>query len=156
MKYSTRMSDTTHLLAAIQIVREVAERTGKDLKHLLSSAAIARSLHTNPAYVRKLMVIASRAGLLVTKKGKANPELSRTASEISLLDIYRAVEGDNRLLKLDTHINPECNVGKAIQFSLGDAYDEIQRAAEKAMAEISLQDVIEGYYSRMGRDALPD
>ena len=155
-KYPTRLSDTAHLLAVIQIVREVAERAGGDLRPLLSSAAIARSLHTNPAYVRKLMGLASRAGLLRTEKGKANAMLARPAAEISLLDIYRAVEGNNRLLKLDTHINPACNLGKAIQYALGDAYSEVQAAAEEAMAAISLQDIISGYYRRMGADALPD
>lgn len=156
MKYPTRLSDTVHLLAAIQIVREVAARSGRDLGRLLTSAALAESLHTNPAYVRRLMGIAGRGGLLATERGKANPALARPATEISLLDVYRVVEGDARLLKLDTHINPDCRVGKAIQFSLGDAYGNVQRAAEDEMARISLQRIIDGYYVRMGMDALPD
>lgn len=156
MKYSTRLSDTAHLLAVIQIAREVGERTGRDPRRFLSSAAIARSLHTNPAYVRKLMGLASRGGLLVTEQGKVNPVLARPASEISLLDIYRAVEGEKGLLKLDTHINPACNMGKAIQLALGDAYAKVQREAEATMAAISLREIIEGYYARAGRDTLPD
>lgn len=156
MKYPTRLSDTIHLLAAIQIVREVTSRNGQNPCKLLTSAALAESLHTNPAYVRKLMGCAVRGGLLVTTRGKARPELAKSASDISLLDMYRAVEGDNSLLKLDAHTNPVCNVGKAIQFSLGDAYAEVQRAAEEAMGSISLQDIIDGYYSRIGRDAFPD
>lgn len=156
MKYPTRLSDTIHLLAAIQIVREVAGRKGENPGRLLTSAALAESLHTNPAYVRKLMGYAVRGGLLVTTRGKARPELAKPASDISLLDMYRVVEGDIKLLKLDAHTNPVCKVGKAIQFSLGDAYSEVQRKAEECMAMISLQDIIDGYYARMGEDALPD
>ncbi|MDO5536904.1 MAG: Rrf2 family transcriptional regulator [Desulfovibrionaceae bacterium] len=156
MGNSTRLSDTVHLLATVQIVREVALRKGEDARACLSSAAIAASIHTNPSYVRQLMMTASRAGLLVCERGRANPVLGRPAREISLLDIYRAVEKEKPLLRLDTHINPECNVGIGIQMSLGSSYDKVQKCAEECMATITLQDVIDGFYSRMGRDSLPD
>ena len=156
MKHSTKLSDTIHLLAAVQIIREVSERRGTPLNGLLSSAAIAESIRTNPGYVRQLMMIARKADLLVSERGKPNPSLARSADEISLLDIYRAVEGEKPLLVLDTHINPECRVGVAIQHSLGEAYGRIQESAENEMARITLRDIINGYYSRVGEDALPD
>ena len=49
--------------------------------------------------------------------GKGEP------SAITLLDIYKAVEGDKSLLHLDTHTNPECGVGIYIQLSLQDYFD---------------------------------
>lgn len=156
MNYSTRLADTIHLLAAIQIVRESAERTGRDLRHLLSSAGLADSMRANPAYLRKLMGIAARGGLLASEKGKANPRLTRSACEISLLDIYRAVEGKRPLLKLAPRANPPCDAGKAIQFAIDDAYDEVQRAAEAALSRRTLQDIISDYYARAGPDILPD
>lgn len=156
MKHSTKLSDTIHLLATVQIIREVSERLGNPPNSLLSSAAIAESIHTNPGYVRQLMMIARKADLLVTERGKSNPSLARPAKEISLLDIYRAAEGEKPLLTLDTHTNPECRVGVAIQHSLGDAYGKIQESAEREMARITLRDIIDGYYARVGDEALPD
>lgn len=156
MKHSTKLSDTIHMLATVQIVREVAERRGLSLKGLLSSTAIAESIHTNPGYVRQLMMITRKADLLICERGKSNPLLARPAKDISLLDIYRAVEGKTPLLTLDTHINPECRVGVAIQHSLGDAYRKIQKSAESEMGRITLQDIIDGFYARTGDDKLPD
>ena len=155
-KSSTQLSYIVHLLATIQIVREITERTGQNSRPLLSSAALAKSLHTHPAYIRKLMRIAARGNLLVSEKGKAEPRLALPAAEITLLAIYQVVEGVKNVLNLNIHINPECNVAKAIQYSLGDEYARVQKAAEEEMANITLQDIIEGYYTRMGNDRLPD
>lgn len=156
MAISTRLSDSVHLLATVQIVREVGARLGFDVGKKLSSAGIAESIHTHPAYIRQLMMALSKAGLLICERGKANPRLSRPPAEISLLEIYRAIEKDKPLLPLDAHINPECNVGVAIQLALGEAFAEVQRAAEDKMSTISLQSIIDGFYERSGNDKLPD
>lgn len=82
------------------------------------------------------------ARLILSRQGQAKPELGRVPGDITLLDVYRAVEGTKPLLHLDTHTNPECHIGVYIQYALQDYYDEIQQQAEKRMAEISLADVI--------------
>lgn len=155
MRHATRLSDTVHLLAFIQIVREIQEKRGKDACPLLTSAAIAKSIHTHPAYVRQLMATLRKANLLHGERGKANPVLARPAAEISLLDIYRAVEGVKPLLHLDTHTNPLCHVGVLIQHALGEAYQQIQHSTEASMAALSLQDIISAFYTRAGQNVLP-
>lgn len=155
MKYPLRFGDTIHLLAAIQITREIAERSGQDLGKLLSSASIAQRLHTNPAYVRKIMGLAARGGLLTSERGRANPILTRPAAEITLLDIHGAVEGSQGLLNLHMRTYLPCNTGRQIQFAIGAAYGEVQAAAEAAMAKITLQSIIDSYYAHVGDDTLP-
>lgn len=135
MKYPTRLSD------AIHIVLYVAVNQGENL----SSAAIAASVRTHPSYVRQLMSAMSKAGLLVCSSGQASPRLGRPLDEISLLDVYRAVEGDKPLLHQDTDTNPDCGVGVCIQHAIRDCFDEIQRAAEESMASISLRNVTERF-----------
>ena len=56
--------------------------------------------------------------------GHARPSLSKPADQITLLDIYKAVEGEKPLLHLDTHTNPDCGIGINIQLSLQGFYDE--------------------------------
>ena len=56
----------------------------------------------------------------------------------------------------DIHNNPECGVARELQFFIGDAYGRIQESAQEEMAKITLQDVIDGYYSRAGNEKLPD
>ena len=129
MKYSTKLSDTVHVMVLIAINKEKS----------LSSASIAESVHTNPGFVRQLMTSVA---------GHARPSLSKPADQITLLDVYKAVEGEKPLLHLDTHTNPDCGVGINIQLSLQGFYNEIQKNAEEKMNTITLQDIINTYYQR--------
>ena len=138
MKYSTKLSDTVHVMVLIAINQEKS----------LSSASIAESVHTNPGFVRQLMLKLKKAELMTSVAGYARPSLSKPAEQITLLDIYKAVEGDKPLLHLDTHTNPECGVGINIQLSLQGFYNEIQKDAEEKMNTITLQDIIDTYYQR--------
>lgn len=138
MKYSTKLSDTIHLLVFLYLAE------GKRI----TSARIAESVKTNPAYIRQLMSALKKGGLISSDRGQANAALTRDADQITMLDIYRAVEGEKPLLHLDIHTNPECGVGINIQISIGDFYREVQEAAEKKMKEITLGDIIERYYEK--------
>ena len=139
MKYSARLCDAMHLPAFIYI----------NPKQNLSSAVIAVSIHTNPSYVRQLMMALRKSGILKSTRGQAKPELTRPPELITMLDVYRAVEGSKPLLHLDTHTYPECGVGVNIQLALQEHYDRIQEIAEKAMGETSLQDILDTYYRRL-------
>ena len=138
MKYSTKLSDTVHVMVLIAINQEKS----------LSSASIAESIHTNPGFVRQLMLKLKKAGLMTSVAGHAHPSLSKPADQITLLDIYKAVEGEKPLLHLDTHTNPDCGVGINIQLSLQGFYNEIQKNTEEKMNTITLQDIINTYYQR--------
>lgn len=138
MKYSTRLSDAVHILAFITL----------NPNGSLSSSSIAESIHTNPGCVRQLMSALRRAGLISSVKGHPRPALTRIPALITLLDVYRAVEGEKPLLHLDTHTNPECGVGIYIQLSLQDFFDQIQESAEKEMKSVTLQDILERYQEK--------
>ena len=138
MKYSTKLSDTIHLLIFLYL--------GEGQK--MTSARIAESVKTNPAYIRQLMSALKNAGLIFSTQGQAKTSLTKDPRQITMLDVYRAVEGGKPLLHLDIHTNPQCGVGVNIQLSIGDFYKDIQQVAEKKMNEITLWDIIECYYKR--------
>ena len=139
MKFSTRVSDAVHILAFIALNRNEA----------LTSQRIAESIRTNPGCVRQLMGSLRMYGIMTSVQGHARPALSRAPADISLLDIYRAVEGGKPLLHLDTHTNPECGVGVNIQLALQDYFDQVQNRAEDEMSRISLQDVLDRYEEKL-------
>ena len=139
MAYSTKLSDALHLLVFI------ATEQGADL----SSTAIAKSLAANPSSVRQLMGRLRRAGVITSVTGHARPALARPAQSISMLDVYHAVEGTKPLLHLDTHTNPACGVGVNAQLVIGERFRDVQQAAENAMANISLAQIIEQYRERV-------
>lgn len=140
MRYPTKLSDAVHVLAFLALHPGAA----------LTSQRIAESVQTNPAYIRQLMSALRRAGLLASVKGHPRPALAREPGAISLLDVYRAIEGNKPILHQDTHTNPDCGVGVNIQLALRDYYDEIQEAAEARMSAISLQDIIDTYRQKAG------
>ena len=141
MKYPTKLSDAAHILAFIALHPECDLTSGK----------LAESVQTNPAYVRQLMSAMRKGGLLLSVKGHPKPALAREPARISLLDIYRAVEGDKPLLHQDTHTNPACGVGVNIQLALRDCYDLVQAKAEDAMRSITLQEVLDRYEEKLSR-----
>lgn len=134
MRYSTKLSDATHILLYIHVYAQGD----------LSSAMIASSVQTNPALVRRLMMELTNAGLLHTTKGKAAPVLTRPLAEISLYDVYHAVEVAP-LLHVDTDTNLDCVVGSNIQGALGNAFARVQAVADAEMKAISLQSVLDDF-----------
>lgn len=133
MKFSHKLSDAVHLLAYIEIFPDDD----------LSSRAIARSIVTNPSMVRSLMMDLRKAGLLKTKQGSAEPELAKKPEEISLYDIFAAVDMDHHLLHVDEDTEQQCPVGGNIQGPLAKAYAEVEEAAFAKMREISLQEIVD-------------
>lgn len=133
MKFSHKLSDAVHLLAYIEIFPDDD----------LSSRAIARSIVTNPSMVRSLMMDLRKAGLLKTKQGSAEPELAKKPEEISLYDIFAAVDMDHHLLHVDEDTEQQCPVGGNIQGPLAKAYAEVEEAAFAKMQEISLQEIVD-------------
>ncbi|MCH5462962.1 Rrf2 family transcriptional regulator [Lactobacillus sp. LC28-10] len=134
MKYSHKLSDAVHILAYVDIFQNDGD---------LSSNRIARSIESNPSLVRRLMSALVKAGLLVTQPGVAAPSLSKPTAKISLLEVYNAVEDDRNLLHVDEKTNPDCPVGANIQAALNDAYAKVQAQAEKSMAEITLDQIVD-------------
>lgn len=140
MKFSTKLSDAVHILVFIALSD----------KQALSSAVMADSIQTNPAYVRQLMAKLKAAALIQSSRGQANPTLGKEPQDISLFEVYRAVEGEKQLLHLDTHTNPECGVGMNIQLALAEYYERVQDVAEREMMQITLRDIMDSYHRRVG------
>lgn len=141
MKYSTKLSDAVHIMAFISI----------NPVENLSSEKIAYSIKTNPSYVRQIMSLLRKSNLITSIKGHPKPTLTKEPKNITLLDIYKSVEGEKPLLHLDTHTNPECGVGVQIQLSLQDYFNKIQECAEKQMQKITLQDILNKYHEKLSK-----
>lgn len=134
MKHSYKLSDAIHILIYVDIYKNGD----------LSSARIAASIEANASVVRNLMSKLKKAGLLNNQPGVAKASLAKPASEISVLDVYRAITSTASLLHVDPRTNPNCVVGANIQDTLNNVYQRVQNAAELEMSQISIQDVIDG------------
>ncbi|WP_295729479.1 Rrf2 family transcriptional regulator [uncultured Limosilactobacillus sp.] len=146
MKISTRFSDSIHILAFIDIYRGIIPLTSKN---------IASSIETSPVVVRRLMSALNKARLINTVHGAADPELAKSPQEISLYDVFLAIEGDAPLFTIDEQTNPQCIVGGNIQATLNEYYQQAETAAKAKLAATSLQDIIDTIRVKQARkDAL--
>ncbi|MFN7926668.1 MAG: Rrf2 family transcriptional regulator [Blastocatellia bacterium] len=109
---------------------------------LLKSEVVARSINTNPVVVRRLWSTLAKAGLIVARTGATGGgRLAREATQITLLEVYHAVE--SRCV-FALHANPpnkRCLIGKHIPLVLEDIFTEAQREMETVLARKTIADV---------------
>ena len=138
MKFSHKLSDAIHILAYLDIFKD-GDRSSKQ---------IAASIEANPSVVRSLMSDLRRAGLIQSQQGAPNATLAKDPTNITLLDVYHALNMNHDLLHIDPKTNPNCLVGANIQDTLNEVYAQVQVAAEAQLHATTLQDVITGILHR--------
>jgi DNA-binding IscR family transcriptional regulator len=126
---STRFSIAVHILSLIAISSQ--DCTGD---------FIAGSVSTNPVIIRRIMGMLKKAGLVEVRPGVGGATLLKGPDEITLLDVYRAVEAieDDHLFAIHADPNPQCPVGRNIESALSVEMMEAQRAMEQRLAQVSL------------------
>lgn len=145
MRINTKFPMAVHILAVIAL--------NKDESLPSTSELIAKSVGTNPVVIRRISSQLKAAGLISTKAGVAGARLTKAIKEISLLEIYRAVQDEEDTAVFDVHQNPSqrCWIGHNIHAALEEPLGQAQEALEKALASYSLYDVAMDINRRAGR-----
>lgn len=129
---NTRFAVAVHILAILQ-AQGGAPAT---------SEYIATSVNTNPSLIRRLLSQLARAGLTTAQMGTGGGALlARPASEITLLDVYRAVDEEADVIPIHPAPNPRCPVGRNIQEALERRTDAAQRALFDELARTTLAEL---------------
>lgn len=126
----------TRLSVAIHILSLIAANPRE------SSEMIAGSVNTNPVVIRRMISQLKKAGILTSRPRVAGASLKRDPEDISLLDIYRAVQPHEELFAIHDKPNPNCPVGRQIQTTLDQTFHSVQQAMENELASKSLKDVL--------------
>ncbi|MEH7332095.1 Rrf2 family transcriptional regulator [Neobacillus drentensis] len=136
MSLSSRFAVGIHILTLLEI-----NKNGVN-----SSDFIASSVNTNPVVIRKIMGMLKNAGLVKVRPGIAGTMPAKELSEISLLDVYKAVNivQDQELFGMHENPNPACPVGRNIQETITPFFSVAQLALEKALGNVTIQDVVLG------------
>ncbi len=135
MQISSRFTIAVHILICIETFKN-------DYK--ITSDFLASSVNVNAVVIRRLLQQLKKAGIINVKRGSGGAEMAKSPKEITLLDIYNAVECVEEGKLFHFHENPsqECPVGKNIHAVLDVRLEEIQKAMEREMRSISIQDII--------------
>ena len=123
----------------------------------VTSDFLAGSVGVNPVIIRKTLSQLKKAGLIHVARGTGGAELAKAADEISLLDIYQAVEclgSTGQLFGFHEKPNPNCPIGHNIHHVLDGKLEDIQTAMEKEMAQTSLKEVVEDAQKRMDLESV--
>ncbi len=133
MQISSRFTMAIHMFACID--------TFDDQK--MTSDFMAGSIGTNPVIIRKLLGQLKTAGLVEVARGTGGVTITKALSEITFLDVYKAVEcaPDEELFHFHENPNQECPVGRNIHHVLDDKLTRIQKAMEDELSKITLDDV---------------
>ena len=132
MTGNSRFAVSLHILAYLVYRAEAS----------VPSAEIAASVDTNPVVIRRLLSALVKARLVKAQKGASGGfRLASAPENISLLDVYRAVEPqpDNGL----RHFSPnhKCPVGAKIESILSGIFFKAQASMEAELAHVTLAQV---------------
>lgn len=109
----------------------------------VKSEQVAKSVNTNPVVIRRILCELAHARLVVSQTGSAGgSKLARRPDEITLLDIYEAVECPG-VFSLHRHQpSRRCPVGVNIETVLGEVLEEVDSAVEHVLTKITVKDVV--------------
>lgn len=134
MQISSRFTLAVHILDCID--------TFKD-EYKVTSDFLASSTNVNPVIVRKILGQLKAAGLVEITRGSGGASIPKPLAEVTLLDVYKAVEcvDNGELFHFHDNPNIQCPVGRNIHFVLDDKLLQVQNAMEKELASITLDDI---------------
>ncbi|GAB6926859.1 Rrf2 family transcriptional regulator [Paenibacillus sp. JCM 10914] len=135
MNISSRFAVAIHILAMLELNK----------KGISTSDHIAESVSTNPVVIRRIVGMLSKSGLVEVKPGVAGAKLSKPPAEITLLQIYQAVQvvQEDALFGMHEQPDSQCTVGKHIQASIFPVFSAAQKAMENTLQEVTLQHIVE-------------
>jgi Rrf2 family protein len=134
MPYSTN----TQFAVGVHMLTLLADRGPE----LLSSADMAASADANAVYVRRVLGRLREAGIVSSRPGVGGGwGLVRDPADVTLGDVWRAIQADDRLLGLH-QVNPRCEVGQAIQRHLAAIDRRASAAVQSELDRITVSEML--------------
>jgi Rrf2 family protein len=138
MKISMKCSIAVHCLIFIHEAKGIAKVT---------SNLLAESTGCNPVVIRNILSALKKAGLITVPRGTGGAELRVDPSQITLYQIYTALEpnGIPSLIGIHPCEGRPCPVAQNIRKVLEAPYHKIENAVREAMEQTTLQSMIEEF-----------
>lgn len=140
MQISMKCSVAVHCLIFIHEAKGTAKVT---------SNLLAESTGSNPVVIRNILSALKKAGLITVPRGTGGAELCADPSQITLYQIYSALEpnGVTSIIGIHPCDGRPCPVAQNIRKVLKTPYHKIEDAVKKAMEEVTLQSMIDDFHS---------
>ncbi|MEK5208212.1 MULTISPECIES: Rrf2 family transcriptional regulator [Psychrobacillus] len=140
-KFSSRYSIAVHILSLVALSPTSC-----------TSDFIAESVNTNPVIIRRIIGMLKKAGLVHVRAGAGGAYLPKEFDEITLLDVYRAVEvaDDGDIFSFHDETNPKCPVGANIESVFRTKMLQAQFAMEHELAKVTLKQLVSELKEKTG------
>lgn len=139
MYISTKCSVAVHCLIFMHEANGVAKVTSK---------LLAESTGCNPVFIRNILSALKKAGLITVPRGIGGAQLSTDPSQITLYQIYSALEpkGLSSLIGIHPCQGRACPVAQNIHQVLQKPYHQIEEAVQSTMENTTLQSMIDDFH----------
>lgn len=132
MATNTQFSIAVHLMIALGFNCEQA-----------TSAKLAKSVNTSPSFVRRILAKLSGANLIETTTGKTGfCTLAKRPEEVSLLEIYNAVDAPKAFAIHNYPLQKSCPISCNIESAMNKVLLKTQKSLEETLGKITLAEVI--------------
>lgn len=139
------MPSNSRFAIAVHVLTLLA-RAGDDP---LKSDEVAASVNTNPVVIRRILCSLSKAGLVVSQTGAAGgSRLALSPGQITLLEVYRAVDGGDIFALHPQPPNRKCPVGMNIEGALDSILEEVEQGVERILEKITIEKVLKSIETR--------
>ena len=135
MQITSRFTIAVHALAFIDLFQD---------KQRVTSNVLANSIQANPVIIRTVLAKLKDAGIIDARQGSGGSRLAKPLEDISLYDIYKAVDtvDETGLFHFHENPHPKCIVGGNIHAALDDKLQRVQDTMEAELRNITMADVI--------------
>ena len=146
MQITNKFTIGVHIICAVEYFRKDREVT---------SSLLSLSTGANPVTVRTVISELREAGLLDISQGKTGIGLKKDIKDISMLDVFNAVDGLDKDGLFHFHDNPniDCPVGKNIHKALDNKLMKIQDSMNSQMENIKIGDVYDDIINEINTEA---
>ena len=135
MQITSKFTVAVHILTCIDIF---------DGQMRVTSDFLSGSTGVNAVIVRNVLGQLRNAGIVETRQGSGGAHLAKALDEITLYDIYKAVDcvDDEGLFHFHENPNVECPVGRNIHKAMDGRLAAAQAALENELKSTTLAQVV--------------
>ncbi len=139
MKKDSRLSGVLHVLLHLAEVDEP-----------MTSDELAKVMQTHPVVVRRVMAGLRESGLVRSEKGHGGGWLiSCDLSDITLGDIYNALDAPELFAMGNRTEAPGCLVEEAVNAALDSAFAEARQVLLDRLGDVSLATLSQDFHARL-------
>ena len=135
MQITSKFTAAVHILTCIEVF-------GGEMR--VTSDFLSGSTGVNAVIVRNVLGQLREAGIVETRQGSGGAHIAKPTGEITLYDIYRAVEctNDTGLFRFHENPNAKCPVGRNIHKVMDSRLEAAQAALENELKLTTLAEIV--------------